>query len=127
MATNLEKRQQGEQFRVLDPPSLPLKPYFPDRFKLSLAGLGFGTLLAVGLVLLLEVADPRIYQEEDLRTLTAAPVLAGIPRLPTPAEERNQSRCRWLEAAAASLLLAGFPAGAGRHDPGRPDSFRPCV
>lgn len=110
MATNLEKRQQGEQFRVLDPPSLPLKPYSPNRFKLSLIGLGIGVSLAVGVVVLLEVADARIYREEDLRDLTSAPVLAGIPSLPTPAEERNQSRRRWLEAAAASLLLACIPA-----------------
>src|SRR5581483_8604273 len=29
MATNLEKRQQGEQFRMIDPPSFPQQPYFP--------------------------------------------------------------------------------------------------
>ena len=110
MATNLEKRQQGEQFRVLDPPSLPLKPYFPNRFKLSLTGLGIGAFLAFGLVVLLEVADARIYREEDLRDLTSAPVLAGIPPLSFPAEERNQSRRRWLEAVAASILLACIPA-----------------
>jgi polysaccharide chain length determinant protein (PEP-CTERM system associated) len=110
MATDLEKRQQGEQFRVLDPPSLPTKPYFPNRFKLSLAGLGIGIFLAVGLVMLLEVADARIYREEDLRDLTSAPLLAGIPPLPTPTEERNQSRRRWLEVVVASMLLTCIPA-----------------
>ena len=38
MATNLERRQQGEHFRILDPPSLPVKPYFPNRLKLC--GIG---------------------------------------------------------------------------------------
>ena len=35
MATNLEKRQQGEHFRVVDAPNLPTKPYSPNRLKLS--------------------------------------------------------------------------------------------
>jgi polysaccharide chain length determinant protein (PEP-CTERM system associated) len=104
-ATDLVEQQQGEQFRVLDPPNLPLKPYFPDHFKFSLAGLGVGTCLAFGLLALLEVADARIYREEDLRDLTSAPVLAGIPALSTPAEQRNQSRRLWLEAAGVSLLV----------------------
>jgi len=109
-ATDLVEQQQGEQFRVLDPPNLPLKPYFPDRFKFCLAGLGIGASLAFGLVLLLEVADARIYREEDLRDLTSAPVLAGIPALTTPAEQRNHSRRLWVEVVAASLLLACIPA-----------------
>ena len=29
LATSLEQRQQGEQFRILDPPSLPLRPSSP--------------------------------------------------------------------------------------------------
>jgi len=105
MATSLVKQQQGEQFRVLDPPNLPLRPYFPDRFKFSLAGLGVGTCLALALLGLLEVSDARIYREEDLRDLTSAPVLAGIPALSTPAERRNQSRRFWLEAVGVSLLV----------------------
>jgi len=109
MATSLEKRQQGEQFRVLDPPSLPLKPYFPNRFKFSLAGLCVGVVLAIGIVISLEGVDARIYREEDLPDLTSVPVLAGIPDVLTPAEERNQSRRRLLEAVAASLLLAFIP------------------
>jgi len=109
MATSLEKQQQGEQFRILDPPSLPVKPYFPNRFKFSLAGLCVGAFLAIGMVISLEGADARIYQEEDLPDLTSVPVLAGIPDVLTPAEERNQSWRRLLEAVAASLLLACIP------------------
>jgi capsular polysaccharide biosynthesis protein len=109
MATDLEKRQQGEQFKVLDPPSLPLKPYFPDRFKMSLAGLGAGIALALGLVVLFEFANAPIYHDDDLRDLTSAPLLVAIPSIFTPAEERARSRQHWLEVTAASLLLACMP------------------
>jgi uncharacterized protein involved in exopolysaccharide biosynthesis len=42
LATSLELRQQGEHFRILDPPSLPVKPHSPDRLKLSAFGLILG-------------------------------------------------------------------------------------
>jgi succinoglycan biosynthesis transport protein ExoP len=31
MATSMELLQQGERFRIIDPPSLPMKPDFPNR------------------------------------------------------------------------------------------------
>src|SRR3974390_3174639 len=46
LATSLTRQQQGDQFRIIDPPSLPDKSSFPDRFKFSLAGLGAGLVLA---------------------------------------------------------------------------------
>jgi hypothetical protein len=32
LATKLQQRQQGEQFRIIDPPSLPDKPSSPNHF-----------------------------------------------------------------------------------------------
>jgi len=110
LATNLEKRQQGEQFRIIDPPSLPLKPYFPDRFKLSLAGMALGLVLALGLTTLMETVAPRIYKEEDLRELIPAPVLAGIPSLLTVEEQQQRRKFMWAESAAAAILLLLIPA-----------------
>jgi uncharacterized protein involved in exopolysaccharide biosynthesis len=43
LATSLERQQQGAQFRVVDPPSLPDKPSFPDRFKFSLGAIAVGS------------------------------------------------------------------------------------
>jgi len=46
LATSLEQRQKGEQFRIVDPPSLPKKPSAPNHLRLvSLAWVGsrFGT------------------------------------------------------------------------------------
>jgi uncharacterized protein involved in exopolysaccharide biosynthesis len=47
MATELERRQQGEQFRVLDPPSLPQQPSFPKPSLFGLGGLGAGLVLGL--------------------------------------------------------------------------------
>jgi uncharacterized protein involved in exopolysaccharide biosynthesis len=45
MATALEQRQQGEQFRVMDPPNLPDAPTFPNR--IVFAGGGFAGGLVI--------------------------------------------------------------------------------
>src|SRR5271157_5791847 len=73
LATNLQRQQQGEQFRLIDPPSLPDKPSFPDRFKFSLAGLAVGIVLAVVFGAGLEFVDDRIRTERDLVEATALP------------------------------------------------------
>ena len=46
MATSMELLQQGEHFQMIDPPSLPLKPDFPNRLKFC--GIGFGIGIALG-------------------------------------------------------------------------------
>jgi capsular polysaccharide biosynthesis protein len=105
MATNLEKRQQGEQFRVIDPPNLPQKPYWPNRPMWSLAGLGLGTVLGLGIIILLELINPLVYRDEELQDLLGKKVLVCIPPLPTESEQRQQARFRILEGAAASAML----------------------
>src|SRR5256885_10186270 len=109
LATNLEKRQQGEHFRITVPPSLPQKPYSPDRFKLCLVGIALGVALALGLTMAIETIIPRIYREEDVHGLIPAPVLAAIPVLLTSAEIQKRRWYPWLEFSAAFLLLAIIP------------------
>jgi polysaccharide biosynthesis transport protein len=110
MATNLENQHQGELFRIIDPPNLPRRPYWPDRFKLNLLGMIFGTFLALGITVVAELLDMRIHRDEDLRDLISVPVLAGIPMLQTAVEERRDNLRRRVEAIAASVGVALIPA-----------------
>jgi polysaccharide biosynthesis transport protein len=112
MATDLEKQQQGEQFRVLDPPNLPQKPFSPDRLKLDLIGLAAGLFVGAFVLAGAEIADDRIYSKEELNTIVSAPVLAEIPPLTTAVEEGQQVRIEWLQrgilSVMAMLMAAGF-------------------
>lgn len=110
MATNLEKRQQGEQFRVIDPPNFPQKPYSPDRVKFSLLGLVVGIVLALGITALLEMMDQQVHSEADLLSVTPVPILVTIPLLQTAAEQYKHCWHRRLQMAAALLLVAAIPA-----------------
>jgi polysaccharide biosynthesis transport protein len=112
MATDLEKQQQGEQFRVLDPPNLPQKPFSPNRLKLDLIGLVAGLMFGGVVLAGAEIVDDRIYSKEELTAIVSAPVLAEIPMLATAMEEGQQVRGEWLQRGILSvmvmLIVAGF-------------------
>jgi polysaccharide chain length determinant protein (PEP-CTERM system associated) len=78
MATDLERRQEGENFRVLDAPSLPESPSFPDRRLFSLAGLALGLGLGAVLVRIAEMRDKSIRQPRDVEMLLGVSTLAVI-------------------------------------------------
>src|SRR5690606_36593797 len=48
LAMDLEKRQEGQQFRMAEPPNLPTMPSSPNRIKFSLVGLLGGLILGCG-------------------------------------------------------------------------------
>ena len=111
LATSLEQRQQGEQFRILDPPSLPDRPSAPNRLIISLGGLLAGIALGLGVAALLEMTNALVRQEKDLEGLLPTRVLVGIPHLNAPGEDRFNIVFRRLEigtvAVMALLILAG--------------------
>jgi polysaccharide chain length determinant protein (PEP-CTERM system associated) len=81
MGSALQQQQEGEQFRVLDPASLPDKPSFPDPLKFGFGGLGGGMACAAGLIFLLEMRDTSVRSDKDVEALLHLPVLATLPAL----------------------------------------------
>ena len=114
MATSMERLQQGERFRIIDPPSLPLKPTFPNRLKFCGIGLFVGLVLGGGIVVAAEMMDDRVYSEVELRRLLPVPVLSELPVIHDPADEQREKRKDWIGWAAtagvAVTILAGTAA-----------------
>jgi polysaccharide biosynthesis transport protein len=104
LATNLEYEQQGEHFRILDPPSLPAKPFSPNRMKFFAAGLAIGFFLGLAAALATEFLDKRIYTEAEFCDIVPSEVLVEIPVIATLAEEQQYNRSTWLQVAAASAV-----------------------
>ncbi|HVB56493.1 MAG TPA: XrtA system polysaccharide chain length determinant [Candidatus Acidoferrales bacterium] len=105
LATSLEERQQGEQFRILDPPSLPTRPSSPNHLLISLAGLLVGFTAGAVLTAFLEITNVRVRQEKDLEEAVSLRVLIGIPHLDAPGEGRTRSLFRRLELGALVIMV----------------------
>ncbi|MCK4378699.1 MAG: hypothetical protein KAW01_05120, partial [Deltaproteobacteria bacterium] len=86
LAENLEMQQQGEQFKVLDPALLPVKPFKPDRRKILLAGMVLGLGIGVGLALLLDFLGKSYRYVPEIEEDLGVPVLVTIPKILTGKE-----------------------------------------
>lgn len=78
MATDLERRQQGENFRIMDDANLPDAPTFPNRTMFAVGGLVLGLGLGVLLIAFLEYQDKSLRTERDVWAFTQLPTLATI-------------------------------------------------
>jgi polysaccharide chain length determinant protein (PEP-CTERM system associated) len=79
MATDPAHQQQGEQFRVLDPPSFPTKPSFPKVFYFAAGGLGGGMVLGLAILYFLMATDHTLHTEKEVEMHLKLPVLASLP------------------------------------------------
>jgi polysaccharide chain length determinant protein (PEP-CTERM system associated) len=108
LAANLERRQIGEQFRILDPASLPARPSNQaKRIGLSLAPAGAG--LAFGLLVsaLLLYLDSSFGREEDVIRALEVPVLALVPSMPSDSERRHRRFRRVLVDLVGTATVLG--------------------
>jgi polysaccharide chain length determinant protein (PEP-CTERM system associated) len=94
MATNLELQQEGEQFRVMDPPNLPERPSFPNRPIIALGGFGGGIGLGLVITVVLEMMDRSLRTEADVTSLLRIPAIAVIPELGAPRDVETPPRQR---------------------------------
>jgi polysaccharide chain length determinant protein (PEP-CTERM system associated) len=111
VAVNLEKKQKGEQFQIIEPAQVPSIPISPDPRKLFLFTIAAGLGLGAGLALLLEMFDTSVRKREDLEDKFGLAILATVPRI---FDRKDASRRRVRMAATVAsifvclLLTAGF-------------------
>ena len=80
-AENLETRQKGEQFRIIDPARVPEKPFSPAIPKILLIGLFAGIGGGFGLAFFREQLDRSFHDSGDVEIALGLKVLATIPRI----------------------------------------------
>ncbi|NWH06072.1 GumC family protein [Desulfobacter latus] len=96
LSVNMEKKQKGEQFRILDYARLPERPISPNvkmMFLLSVAG-GLG--LGGGVLFLKELLSFSVIRRDDqIETELGLPILASIPPLQKTGDKTKQ-RIEWI-------------------------------
>jgi hypothetical protein len=111
VSVNMEKKQKGEQFRILDRASLPQKPISPDVKMLFLFSMAAGIGIGGGLIFLLDFLNTSIKQSKDLETEFGLSILASIPRIYHREDKIKQRINQGLTAFSlciAGVLTAGF-------------------
>jgi len=110
LSVNMEKKQKGEQFRILDHARLPEKPISPNvkmMFLLSIAG-GLG--LGGGFLFLKELLTFSVIRRDDqIDTLLGLPILASIPPLEKP-NGRTKKKIEWVMFICCCSYSAVFLA-----------------
>lgn len=112
MATSMEQLQQGERFTILDPPSLPLKPTFPNRLKMCAMGFAAGTFLGALVVGILEFMDDRLHTDREIKKLLPSAVISEVPEILTANDKDRSARRIMLGWAMAALVLICILAGS---------------
>ena len=111
IAVNMEKKQKGEQFQIVDRAALPRKPVSPDMRKLFLISVAAGLGLGGGLIFLLDFLNQSLKQPKDYESKLGLVVLATIPKILSPKDKLLRRINRGLTAVSlvfAAALTAGF-------------------
>jgi hypothetical protein len=108
MSTDLEKRQQGEQFKVMDPPNLPERPTFPNRPAFAMGGFAAGLGIGLGIAFLLEMKERVIRTERDVEFFLKLPTLVAVPWVgmdgPDDVEDRTPRWKVWKRNRSTKLV-----------------------
>jgi polysaccharide chain length determinant protein (PEP-CTERM system associated) len=113
---DLERRQLGEQFRVLEAAFVAPEPAAPNRVVIIVIGMVFGLALGGGLGIVLEAADSSIHEARQLQASLNLPVLASIPQIWFESDRLKQRRARLRTAAAtAALVVFALVGGAANY------------
>ena len=106
VSVDLERRQIGENFRILDPAGVPIHPVASNRLQINGAGLAIGLFFGLGLTAFLELKDASFRSEADVLDVLSLPVLALVPFVETGAE-RSRRKWRQLFVSVAALAAVG--------------------
>lgn len=104
---DMERRQLGEQFRVLEAAFRAPRPSSPNRLLILVLAFFFGGALATGIAVLLEVTDVSVHSARQLQMLANLPVLASIPEIWLESD-RIARRRKLVRQALASVAVVGF-------------------
>jgi polysaccharide chain length determinant protein (PEP-CTERM system associated) len=110
MHVEMERDAKGENFRILDPASLPDRPAKPNMLQVYGIGLMFGLALGGGIGFMREFNDASIRSEKDLQHYVPLRVLGTMPVIHTPqslkAERNRQKRKLAISLASSAATVA---------------------
>jgi len=103
LSENLEKRQKGARFRVVDPANLPQSPDQPNKPLVLSLGTAGGAAAGLALVFFVEFMNPAFRKPEDFDGVIDSPVLTSIPLFPIEQLLKPETRLTVLKGRKESV------------------------
>ncbi len=97
---------------MLDPPSLPVKPDFPNRLKFCGFGVIAGLVLGIIVVAGFEFMDDRLHDEAAIKALLPVQVISEVPEIQSASDEQRMKRKAALGWAMAVFATVAIVAGS---------------
>jgi polysaccharide chain length determinant protein (PEP-CTERM system associated) len=113
VSADMERRQKGEQFRVLESAFVPPAPFKPNRILIVVMGGLLGMAVGAGTAVLRETTDVSFHGARELQAAFRIPVLAAIPGIMLDADRRARRRRRVWVGLATSVLVGMVLTGSG--------------
>jgi uncharacterized protein involved in exopolysaccharide biosynthesis len=111
VAVNMEKKQKGEQFSIIQTAEVPRDPLSPNLKALFIFAFMISISFGSGLIFLLDYFDISLRNPDEFESDLGVPVLATIPKI----YQKKDFRIKWLNRVLTGLsllvavcLLAGF-------------------
>ena len=111
LAAELEQRQLGQEFALVDAPQIPVRAVAPNRRNIAITGTLFGLVLSLGLVVLLESLDSSLRTEEEVLAALQLPVLASVPVIIT-GDDVSLGRTRAIIRLLIMVMLTSLVVAA---------------
>lgn len=105
IASQLERKNKGESFSVLDPPSLPQSPYRPRRFAILLVGIFFSFTSGIGYAGLSEYLDTSVRGVKGVKSILKTSPLAAIPYIQNKSDIQCQQKKKLIIYIAVLLCI----------------------
>jgi polysaccharide biosynthesis transport protein len=86
----IAEAQLISNIRIIEQAQIPLLPAGPNSKVVLVVAIAFGTILAVGIILLLEVMDNKLRDASEAEELLKLPILGILPNLPKEAQSLEQ-------------------------------------
>jgi polysaccharide biosynthesis transport protein len=113
VSANMERRQKGEQFQILEAAFPPPEASSPNRPVIILLGFLLGIVAGAIAAILTELADTSFHEPRDVQTIFGLPVLATIPKVMLEMDRLRERRRKMLRGAFAAGVASAVMIGAG--------------
>lgn len=108
VSKNLEQKQKGERFILIEPPALPIDPVSPNRTAILLLGLVLAAGAGVGFTVLREAMDVAVHGVRELTAIMGSPPLVSIPYITNVFDIKKSQRGWQISLTVAVATVIGL-------------------